>query len=306
VSKVKESRLYQFFLEILQHFWWYAGVVAVLRVLEGFYPAGPAPSWGDMAFNFTLAYIAAVIATTIAHAAPLAVLTVDWLGVRDLVLRGWKPQSAAEWVAGSLVFAFVWDLAQYWFHRLQHTFPSLWFMHALHHDTEALNATDALRNTLWHSLAGGLFIGIPLFIVGAHNLLHVYASYLLFSTIGFYNHANIRWSHGPLTAVFSGPQLHRLHHGLDRRYYNQNYAAFFPVIDIMFGTYRPPNKDEFPTTGLVDQPQSRGGPLAICAALLSARGKWNIPRWWARPRSAYPNADVLPVTASPALSERHQ
>lgn len=268
--------LHQVFFDLLQHFSWYAVVVLALHVCERLWPADRGPCPGDLAFNFGLAYIAAVTATFLANAAPLANLAVDWLGVRDLILRGWKPQAAAEWLVGAVVYVFLWDLAQYWFHRLQHTVPRLWFVHALHHDTEALNSTDALRNTLWHHVIGGLFIGVPLSIVGAANLLHVYAGYLLFSTYGFYNHANLRWSHGPLTAVLSGPQLHRLHHGLDRRYHNQNYAAFFPVIDIMFGTYRPPAKGEFPATGLSDRPQSRGGPLAICSALLGVR--WPAPR----------------------------
>jgi len=263
--------LLQLLLNTLQHFAWYAGVVAILHILERIFPAGPNASPKEIAFNFILAYVTAVIASLIAHAAPIVDWIVEAFGARNLVLGSWKPQSALEWIAGALIFAFLWDLAQYWFHRLQHTFPFLWFMHALHHDSEALNATDALRNTIWHHLAGGLFIGLPLSILGAQNILHVYAGYILFSTIGFYNHTNIRWSHGPLTAFISGPQLHRMHHGIEERYYNQNYAAFFPVIDILFGTYRPPAKGEFPATGLYDQPQSRGGLLAVIAAAFSAR-----------------------------------
>ena len=259
-------------IQTLYHFAWFAGVVLVLHICERVWPADRHPKIGDLAFNFALAYVASILATLLANAAPLAKFAADWLGLRCVLLRGWRPRSGAEIVLAALAYAFVWDFCQYWFHRLQHAVPRLWFMHALHHDTATLNSSDALRNTLWHHVAGGILVGLPLAIVGAEDLLTPYATYVLFSTYGFYNHANLRWSHGPLTAVLSGPQLHRLHHGLDYRYYNTNYAAFFPIIDIVFGTYRPPSRDEFPRTGLADRLQSSGGPLRICAAMLGMRG----------------------------------
>jgi len=32
--------------------------------------------------------------------------------------------------------------------------------------------------------------------------------------------------------------------------YDKNFAAFFPVIDILFGTYYRPRRDEYPRTGI--------------------------------------------------------
>ena len=30
------------------------------------------------------------------------------------------------------------------------------------------------------------------------------------------------------------------------------FAAYFPILDILFGTYRAPHKDEYPATGVTD------------------------------------------------------
>jgi sterol desaturase/sphingolipid hydroxylase (fatty acid hydroxylase superfamily) len=46
------------------------------------------------------------------------------------------------------------------------------------------------------------------------------------------------------------PQSHRVHHAVDPRYHNENFADALPLFDILFGTYCHPGKDEFPATGL--------------------------------------------------------
>jgi sterol desaturase/sphingolipid hydroxylase (fatty acid hydroxylase superfamily) len=63
-------------------------------------------------------------------------------------------------------------------------------------------------------------------------------------------HANLRIPLGPLTAVFAGPQLHRIHHSRELKHTNKNYAAFFPIWDVLFRTYHRPAPQEWPATGL--------------------------------------------------------
>jgi sterol desaturase/sphingolipid hydroxylase (fatty acid hydroxylase superfamily) len=72
----------------------------------------------------------------------------------------------------------------------------------------------------------------------------------MFRLWGFVNHSNIRLNLGPLTPVISGPHWHRIHHSINQEHYDKNYATFFPFIDIIFGTYHKPERDEYPQTGL--------------------------------------------------------
>jgi sterol desaturase/sphingolipid hydroxylase (fatty acid hydroxylase superfamily) len=65
---------------------------------------------------------------------------------------------------------------------------------------------------------------------------------------GNFIHANIRVNLGPLSTVLCGPQLHRVHHSIEERHRDKNFAAFFPMWDVIFGTYCKP--DGWPKTGV--------------------------------------------------------
>lgn len=229
----------------------YLATVLAISIAEHFWPAGPRPALRDRLFNFAVAFLGglamaafnSVFASVPTFPSPFATLHL---------------QGFWGWTAGALAYTILWDLFQYAFHRLQHRLPILWRTHALHHDSEVFHCSDALRNTVWASLTQILFIGVPLVAIGAHHLLHPTAGVLLFSIFGFYNHANLRFGHGPLTPLLSGPQFHRLHHAHDESYQSHNFATFFPCIDMLFGTYRRPAPQDFPPTGVPGRRQSSG------------------------------------------------
>jgi sterol desaturase/sphingolipid hydroxylase (fatty acid hydroxylase superfamily) len=182
-------------------------------------------------------------------------------------------------IAFALAYAIVWDFCQYALHRLQHASPSLWETHRLHHSDAAMNATTQGRH---HLLSHVLTIvwHLPfVFLFGSLNP-HAVAGVLLFRCWGFVNHANVRLSFGPLTGVIAGPQWHRIHHSIEARHRDRNFATFFPFIDKLFGTYYAPAVDEYPATGLREADresfarQATYAPVANwCAQLLgSIRG----------------------------------
>ena len=37
---------------------------------------------------------------------------------------------------------------------------------------------------------------------------------------------------------------------IEEQHWNRNFAAYFPVIDLIFGTYYHPRPDEYPDTGI--------------------------------------------------------
>jgi sterol desaturase/sphingolipid hydroxylase (fatty acid hydroxylase superfamily) len=174
-------------------------------------------------------------------------------GLIGKIVPNWKAGSGAGWqLVIALVYGFVWDFFQYWAHRLQHVSPQLWPFHRVHHSDPDVNASTAVRQSLGHYFISFSLIGLPTLIVCGVNVLDVASATVLFAGWGYFNHANIRLHLGPLTPVFSGPQLHRIHHGIAPDYHNRNFAAFFPVLDVMFGTYRAPRVDEYPETGVDD------------------------------------------------------
>jgi sterol desaturase/sphingolipid hydroxylase (fatty acid hydroxylase superfamily) len=149
----------------------------------------------------------------------------------------------------ALSYALVFDLWQYWAHRLQHTVPFFWETHKFHHSETALNSSSIART---HILSNLLFIilYLPVLIILGPQTPHFIALFLMFKLWGFVNHSNLRLNLGPLTPTISGPQWHRIHHSLKDEHYDKNFATFFPFIDILFGTYHRPLKGEYPPTGL--------------------------------------------------------
>lgn len=149
----------------------------------------------------------------------------------------------------------VWDLCQYSLHRLQHSVPFLWETHKFHHSETALNSAAQSR---FHALSYALSLAffLPVIALFGPQTPHFVASFLMFKTWAFVNHANVRLNFGPLTPVITGPQYHRIHHSLRAEHYDKNFAAFFPFIDRLFGTYYRPRAGEYPPTGLVGETET--------------------------------------------------
>ena len=254
----------------------WAGAIGILVFgLELLWPASDRSTRASRLFNaasVTLLFSAVTLLPLLSN--PI----VGWLGNQGLiglVFGNWHSSTLAGQILLTLAYVAVWDFFQYWLHRAEHTFAPLWAIHLFHHEDDHLNGTTSLRNSAWSILANFFFVSLPTLILCGVDMIPVVGAYLFFKVYGFFNHANVRLSLGPATAVLSGPQWHRLHHGRDSHYHNKNFAAFFPVLDIVFGTYRKPARDEFPETGLTDYPPP---PLTIGNALrrVFALSSWPI------------------------------
>ncbi|HMJ93804.1 MAG TPA: sterol desaturase family protein [Allosphingosinicella sp.] len=174
----------------------------------------------------------------------------------------------------AFVYALMWDLCQYALHRLQHGIPFLWETHKFHHDETALNAAAQTRvHPTSYVLA--TMAHIPVIILLGPQTPHFLAAFVLFSLWGFVNHANVRLDLGPLTPLISGPQWHRIHHSILPEHRDRNFAAFFPVIDLAFGTYYRPLAGEYPPSGLDAErvPSLRGATIEPFRAWLAMIGR---------------------------------
>jgi sterol desaturase/sphingolipid hydroxylase (fatty acid hydroxylase superfamily) len=150
-----------------------------------------------------------------------------------------------------IVFAYIFlvDFIFYWYHRAEHRFSFLWTIHELHHSDTELNATTGMRTYWLERPIQTVLMSVPIgYIIGIDPTATVILPILMTSWL-FFSHANWKLRMGFLTPVFCGPQLHRIHHSNLSQHQNKNMAQFFPIIDIIFGTYYAPAYDEFPTTG---------------------------------------------------------
>ena len=128
--------------------------------------------------------------------------------------------------------------------------PILWSIHAVHHSDNGFDATTYLRQHWLESFLQSVLLNIPLMLVFDLPNLSILGASILIRGWGFIMHLNIPLQLGSWSWVVAGPQLHRLHHSAIPQHSDINFASFLPLLDVAFGSYRAPAKDEFPPTGL--------------------------------------------------------
>lgn len=143
------------------------------------------------------------------------------------------------------------DLGIYLQHILFHKVHFLWRLHRVHHADVDLDATSALR---FHPIE--IFISIAyklalIFILGVGPLAILIFEVIL-NSVAMFNHSNLH-----LPAKFEGlirlflvtPQMHIIHHSVEKKESDTNYGFNLSIWDRLFKTY----KKEFATSGEIGQ-----------------------------------------------------
>lgn len=146
-----------------------------------------------------------------------------------------------------LLFMFVGDFFLYWMHRLQHRWHILWRGHALHHSDQAVGVTSATRLHMMDVLGRHLFFTIPYPILFGIPKPEYVVLMLIPVAWAYFIHLNLNIGFGRLWWIATSPQYHRMHHSVEARHRDTNFAAFFPIWDIVFGTACA--ERSFPETG---------------------------------------------------------
>jgi sterol desaturase/sphingolipid hydroxylase (fatty acid hydroxylase superfamily) len=252
----------------LQSIGFIAAVYAGAMVAERILPAERGQPWRRAGFNIIaglLLFTLSGVLVTLLH--PIIAPYIQ--PPRGGLMRVEFPDGALGSLGQVLAFFLVYDFFYYWWHRAQHEFGWLWPQHELHHSDTALNVTTSLRH---HWLEDPLRVFTLLLPFGFLFQFKPATVPWIATVAGlwpFFIHVNVRLRLGWLTPVLAGPQYHRIHHSLRPEHMNHNYAAFFPIWDIVFGTAYLPRRDEFPATGV-----ARGEPAGLGQALAGPFIDW--------------------------------
>ncbi|MFL5344712.1 MAG: sterol desaturase family protein [Hyalangium sp.] len=150
---------------------------------------------------------------------------------RNFSVVHWGEGSPVPWV---LAFVGV-DFCYYWFHRGSHAVGVLWAIHVVHHQSEEMNISVALRQP-WISDISGLLFFWPLPLLGVPRD----AFFLAVGCLSLYEammHTRLIRRTGVWGWVFNTPSYHRLHHGKDTEYLDRNFGSTLIVWDRLFGTF---------------------------------------------------------------------
>lgn len=168
---------------------------------------------------------------------------------------GWlELRPAAHWPGWLLapVTIVAMDGANWLAHYADHRLDALWRFHALHHSQEELSVLTSFRaHPLMHT-TGFILATIPVVVLmPARPIAPVLIT--VYICIGTLQHANLRWTFGPLGRVLVSPAYHRLHHAPDIQ--TANLGVVFTIWDVLagFATF-PSCHDAAGRTGLNGRP----------------------------------------------------
>lgn len=173
------------------------------------------------------------------------------LGVGTLItvpLWTWlAPLGAAGYALQWLIGALIADFCAYWRHRAEHKW--FWPIHAVHHAPTELHAANDIGHPaqVW---TNGLFVSIPLSMIQFDGPATPAIILFVVTLLSYYIHSPIDVHFGPLRKVLVDNRFHRIHHSLEERHFDKNFAICFSIWDRLFGTAYDPAPDEWPSVGI--------------------------------------------------------
>lgn len=143
--------------------------------------------------------------------------------------------TAASAILGFLAL----DLAVYGQHVLFHYVPALWRLHRMHHADQEFDVSTGIR---FHPIEVALSLAIKYAVIATLGVpaVAVFAFEVVLNATSMFNHGNVAippaWDR-VLRYVLVTPDMHRVHHSIERRETNSNFGFNLPFWDRLFGTY---------------------------------------------------------------------
>jgi sterol desaturase/sphingolipid hydroxylase (fatty acid hydroxylase superfamily) len=164
----------------------------------------------------------------------------------DAKAQGWGLFNRLDWPGWvELVLAvLILDLCVWAQHLVTHKVPLFWRFHRVHHADRDMDVTTGVRFHPVEIVASmGLKIGL-VYLLGP-SALAVLMFEILLSGTALFSHSNLAlpaqldWV---LRLVLVTPDMHRVHHSVDREEHDSNYGFCLSVWDRIFGTHVPQPK----------------------------------------------------------------
>jgi len=139
-------------------------------------------------------------------------------------------------VAGIVVL----DLAIYLQHVMFHAVPALWRLHRMHHADLDIDVTTGAR---FHPVEIVISMLIKFAVIAALGVppVAVVLFEVLLNATSMFNHSNVRIAPAlepALRWLVVTPDMHRVHHSIERDETNSNFGFNLSLWDRLFGTYR--------------------------------------------------------------------
>ncbi|MGV8954849.1 MAG: sterol desaturase family protein [Cypionkella sp.] len=172
----------------------------------------------------------------------------------SVIIFGWMaaclwlvPQAVTAWVQSQplilqiIEVMVIADIGFYAAHRTFHAVPWLWKFHAVHHSIEEMDWLAAHRVHPVDQLITMSASLLPIFALGfSPTAIAVYA--VIYHWLALFIHSNAKVDFGPLKWLIASPHFHHWHHANERDAYDKNFSSLLPVVDLIAGTLRMPDR----------------------------------------------------------------
>jgi len=214
----------------------FAGIFAAMALLEFLLPKRAQPLGRKRRWptNWSLVVLDAALVRLI--------FPIGGVGLALLAQeRGWGVFGALEWAgvtAWLLTFAAL-DLAVWFQHWASHKVPVFWRIHRMHHADAEVDVSTALRFHPIEILLSFLWKGAVILALGG-PVSAVLVFEIVLNGAALFNHANAALParlDRILRLAIVTPDMHRVHHSVQRHETDSNYGFNLSVWDRLFGTY---------------------------------------------------------------------
>lgn len=145
------------------------------------------------------------------------------------------------------------DFCFWVYHVTAHKVRFFWATHCVHHASEKMNFTTAMRQSALYPLAAIWAFFLPLTFLGFER---EWIFFTLACNLAYQFFIHTQWI-DKLPAwfefVFNTPSHHRVHHGRNELYIDRNFGGTLILFDRLFGTFQAENSDEKPDYGITRQ-----------------------------------------------------
>jgi len=182
----------------------------------------------------------------------LAALTVGTIRLAQarlpMSLHVSRPASGVELV---LVFV-LFDIWMYFWHMANHRIAFLWRFHRAHHSDTAMDTTTALR---FHpgELVLSTLVRLPVVVLLGMSFVNLVLFETILNLSTLFHHSNLavpeKWDR-LLRTLLVTPNMHRVHHSVERSETNSNFTSILSFWDRLFRTFRTREDTHAITIGL--------------------------------------------------------
>ncbi|SFL85293.1 sterol desaturase family protein [Marinobacter zhejiangensis] len=142
------------------------------------------------------------------------------------------------------------EICFYWMHRCSHRMRWFWAAHVVHHSSQRMNYSTAMRQNATNIFNGNWLFYVPLALLGL-NPVWIGVIFALSLVYQFFIHTTLvgrlpKW----IELVFNTPSHHRVHHGRNPGYIDRNYGGILIIWDRLFGTFIDEDLQDPPQYGI--------------------------------------------------------